>query len=339
MTESTFLGSYSTSGGDGLDQADTDTATGTVALGARVSGVPDASWLAYSPDRSHLYTTNEDPTGTVTALRLDGPAPVVVNTRSTQGGSPTHLSVHPTGNYLLAANYDAGSVAVLPLNSDGSIGELTDLVTQTGGTGGDPHAHQILTDPSGRWILSVDLGTDSVYVYQLDTTTGKLVPHDQIVVAKGTGPRHLIFHPNAAHGYLVAEDASEVIAFGWDAASGTLIPGQIVGTLGPDPTTPNYPAEIAVSQDGRFVYVANRGDNSLATFSVGDGGASLTLLGTIPIGGDWPRHFALDPTESWFVVANQNSGTVTWLPRDANTGLPGPVAGSLDVPAVAMVLF
>ncbi|HEX3782299.1 MAG TPA: lactonase family protein [Pseudonocardiaceae bacterium] len=340
MTELTFLGSYSNSGGDGLDRAATDTTNGTVTVDAKVSGVPDASWLAYSLDRSHLYTTNEDTDGTVTALLVTDPSnPVVVDEQSTEGDSPTFLNVHPTGKYLLVANYGSGSVAVLPLNSDGSIGTLTDVVTHTGGTGGAPHAHQIVTDPSGNWILAVDLGTDSVYVYQLDLTTGKLSLHDQIVVAKGTGPRHLIFHPTATHGYLVAEDASEVIVFSWDATAGKLTPGQIVGTLGPDPTTPNYPAEGAASSDGRFVYVTNRGDNSLATFAVGDGGASLTLLSTISIGGDWPRHFALDPTESWFVVANQNSGTVTWLPRDRSTGLPGPVAGSVAVPAVAMVLF
>jgi len=340
MTESTFLGSYSTSGGDGLDLASTDTANGTVTVGAKVTGVPDASWLAYSLDRSHLYTTNEDANGTVTALRLTDPArPTVLNTQSTKGEGPTHLSVHPSGKYLLAANYGTGSVAVLPLHADGGIGTLTDLVTHTGGTGGAPHAHQIVTDPSGNWVLAVDLGTDSVYVYQLDLTTGKLGLHDQIVVAKGSGPRHLAFHPNATHGYLVTEDSSEVIVFGWDATRGKLTPGQIVGTLGPNPTTPNYPAEIAVSGDGAFVYVTNRGDNSLATFAVGGGGASLTLLGTTSVGGDWPRHFALDPTERWFVVANQNSGTVTWLPRDPNTGLPSPVAGQVAVAAVAVVLF
>jgi 6-phosphogluconolactonase (cycloisomerase 2 family) len=339
-TQVTFLGSYTDNGGNGLEVASFDDSTGAVTPGATVSNMPDASWLVYSADRTILYTTNELSSGTMTALRVNGPAvPTILNTQPTSGGSPAHASVHPSGKYLMAANYESGSVAILPINSDGGLSPLTDLVTHSGGTGGDPHAHQILADPSGRWVVSVDLGTDSVYVYTLDLTSGKLSLHDQVVLAKGDGPRHLVFHPNGTHGFLATEDSSQVIAFGWDSSAGKLTPGQIVGTTEPGGVTPNYPGEIALSKDATFLYVSNRGDNSIATFSVSADGSTVTLLNTTPCGGDWPRHFALDPTEHWFVVANQNSGTVTWLPRDPSTGLPGKVAGSASATAVAMVLF
>ena len=339
-THVTFLGSYTDNGGDGLQLANTDFSTGAVTPGAKVSNMPDASWLTYSADRSILYTTNELGAGQVTALKVNGSkAPKILNRQATKGGSPAHASVHPSGRYLMVANYDSGSVAILPITSDGSLGPLTDLVTHEGGTGGEPHAHQILADPSGRWVVAVDLGTDSVYVYTLDLTSGKLSLHDQVVLANGDGPRHLVFHPNGTHGFLVTENSSQVIAFSWDASAGKLTPGQIVSTVEPGAVSPNHPAEIALSQDARFLYVTNRGDNSIATFSVSADGSTVTLLNTASCGGDWPRHFALDPTEHWFVVANQNSGTITWLPRDASTGLPGTVAGSVPATAVAMVLF
>jgi 6-phosphogluconolactonase (cycloisomerase 2 family) len=336
----TFLGSYTDNGGDGLQVASTDFSTGAVTPGATVANMPDASWLVYSADRSILYTTNELSSGTMTALEVSDPTqPTILNTQPTEGDSPTHASVHPSGHYLMVANYGSGSVAILPINADGSLSPLTDLVAHSGGTGGAPHAHQILTDPSGKWVLSVDLGTDSVYLYTLDLSTGKLSLHDQVVLTKGDGPRHLVFHPNGTNGFLATEDSSQVIAFGWDSSAGKLTPGQIVGTTAPGAVTPNYPGEIALSRDGKFLYVSNRGDNSIATFAVSDDGSTVTLLNTTTCGGDWPRHFALDPTENWFVVANQNSGTVTWLPRDQNTGLPGGVAGSVTATAVAMVLF
>ena len=291
-----------------------------------------ASWLA-----SHgrfLYATNEeDPVGSVTAL--DPTNLAVLNTQPTEGGAPTHLSVHPSGRYLLTANYGSGSVAVLPLASDGRIGPLSDLVQHTGGSGGQPHAHQIITDPTGRWVLAVDLGNDSVYVYQLDN--GKLQQHQQFVVTTGTGPRHLVFHPSGTHAYLVCEDSSQVIVFAWNAERGSLTAGQIIGTVEPGAVTPNFPGEGVVSPDGRFLYVTNRGDDSIATFAVS--GTTLTLLNTIPCGGDWPRHAGLDPTGRHLYVSNQRSGTVTWLPRDPASGALSPVAGQTAATAVAMVLF
>lgn len=336
----TFLGSYTDNGGAGLQMASTDVSTGAVTPGATLPNMPDPSWLVYSANREILYTTNELPAGTVTALKVDGAnPPKILNKQATEGGSPAHASVHPSGKYLMVANYDSGTVAILPIKTDGSLSPLTDLVKHTGGAGGDPHAHQILADPSGRWVVSVDLGTDSIYVYTLDLSTGKLALHDQVVLAKGDGPRHLVFHPNGTRGFLVTENSSQVIAFAWDASAGTLTPGQIVGTTEPGAVTPNHPGEIALSKDATFLYVSNRGDNSIATFSVSADGATVKLLNTTSCGGDWPRHFALDPTERWIVVANQNSGTLTWLPRDPSTGLPGKVAGSVAATAVAMVLF
>jgi 6-phosphogluconolactonase len=326
-----YVGSYTGEGGVGLATASVDPATGTLTVGPTVPGVPDASWLACSPDGRYLYATNEqEPTGSVTALDLAGP--VVLNQQSTEGGAPTHLSVHPSGRYLLAANYGSGSVAVLPLLPSGGLGPLTDLVRHKGS---QPHAHQVVTDPSGQWVLAVDLGDDSVYVYQLDLETGKLHLSGQTTVATGSGPRHLVFAPSGSRAYLVCEYSSQVIVCDWDPAGGKLTTGQVVGTVSPG--VQNFPGEVLVAPDGRFVYVTNRGDNSIATFAAHND--RLALLGTVSCGGDWPRHATLDPTGRHLYVSNQRSGTVTWLPRDPASGLLSPVAGTTEATAVVMVLF
>jgi 6-phosphogluconolactonase (cycloisomerase 2 family) len=303
-----------------------------------VADDPNASWLAFSPDRRFLYSTNETDDGTVTALDVTDPAhPKVLNRQSSGGDVPTHLSVDPSGRFLFVANYGSGSVAVLPIGCDGRLGGYVDLVQHQPGSR-PPNAHQVITDPSGDWVISVDLGADSVFVHGLDPSTGKLTEHQHLVLPDGAGPRHVAFDPSGRVAYIVQELRSEVTVAAWDPATGTLTPGQVVATVGPHAPAANYPGEIQVAADGRFVYVSNRGENSIATFSVGEDG-TLTLLGHTPTGGDWPRHFTLDAAEEWVYVSNQRSGTVTWLPLDKTTGAVGPSTGSLAVPQAAMVLL
>ena len=297
--------------------------TGTLTVTGSVTGVPSASFLAFH--ERFLYTTNELADGRVTAI--DRTTNTVLNTASTRGGGPTHLSVHPQG-YLLTANYSSGSVVVHRIDDDGSIGESPDLV-QHQGNGRDPHAHQVLPDPTGQWVLAVDLGADSVYVYGL--AAGKLEQHQQLRLPDGAGPRHLAFHPDGDRVYVLGELRPEITVAAW--ADGTLTPGQVVPTAEGE----NFPAEIAVSGDGRFVYASNRGDDTIAVFAVADD--HLNPLDATPTGGEWPRHFTLSPDERRLYVANQNSGTVTWLPRDPATGKLGAAQGSTGVPEVGIVAF
>jgi 6-phosphogluconolactonase len=305
-----YVGSYAP---DGLAVADVDPSTGALFGVSTVRGVPDASWLACSSDGRHLYAANETAAGSVSVV--DTKTLAVQGIWPTGGDSPTHLSVHPSGRFLLVAHYGSGSVAVLRL-ADGLV---TDLVPGV-------HAHHVSTDPSGQWVVSVDLGTDSVDVHRLDLDTGKLHRHQR--VSAGPGPRHLVWHPDGERAFVVCENAPQMIACTWDA--GFLSTGDVLPVA-----ADGYPGEGVVSADGRFLYVTNRGPNTVTTFGLDD----LRVLDTIPTGGDWPRHAALDPSERWLYVSNQRSGTVTWLPRDPVSGALSPVAGTMNAEAVAMVLF
>ncbi|UJW31457.1 lactonase family protein [Saccharothrix sp. AJ9571] len=334
-----YLGSYTTWGeppGVGLQVA-TRGSGPALTLGATVPGVDDASWLAVARDK--LYSTNElVPDGRVTTLSAGNP-PKVLGTQPVKGAGTTHLSVHPGGRYVLAANYTDGTVSVLPIRSGGTLGAPTDVVKHVGAER-EAHAHQVVTDPSGRWVVAVDLGADSVYVYKLDQGTGKLTQHQQLKLPSGAGPRHLVFHPNGRYAYILGELRAEITVAAWDSNAGKLTAGAVVPTVPPTAPVPQYPAEIAISKDGRFVYASNRGEDTIATFGVGAAGAQLKRIGeNVKTGGAWPRHFTLDPSEKWVYVANQRSNTVTWLPRDPATGLLGKPAGSLTVNHVAFVLF
>lgn len=332
-----YIGSY-TSGADGHGLDVTSRTGATLNPVRTVPGITDTSWFDRSADGKTLYVTNEgDPNGFVSALNIaDAPNPKLLNKVSSKGGAPTHLSVHSSQKYVLAANYSSGSVVVLPILAGGKLGAATDLVTHQADSG-QAHAHQVVNDPTGRWVLSVDLGADSVYVYSLDVATGKLALHQQLKLPAGAGPRHLAFDRTGNYAYVLQELRPEVTVTSWDAATGTLKALSVVPAVPSGSTGDLFPGEIALSKDGKFAYATVRGPNTLATFSVA--GETLKLVSTVSTGGNWPRHVALDPAENWFYVSNQRSGTVTWLPRDPATGLPGAVAGSLAIGSVNSVYF
>ncbi|MEV5682540.1 lactonase family protein [Streptomyces sp. NPDC052164] len=335
-----LLGTYTSAegGGTGIGTATYDTTTGAIATGPVITGVDNPSYLAPHPSGSTVYAVDEQDQGAVTAVALapDG-AHRVLGSRDTGGSGPTHLCVHPTGEWLLSANYTSGSVAVHPLAADGSIGERTDLVTHTSPPPGPgqngPHAHQIVTSPDGGHVLAVDLGNDTVYTYRLDTTAGTLTEVSRAALKPGAGPRHLTFHPGGRFAYLACELDNTAVVCGYDPVTGTLTPGTGQST-GTGPGT-SYPAQLLVTADGAFAYLANRGHNSLTRYAVEQDGAALRLLDTVPVGGDFPRQIAFSPDGALLFAANQRSSTVTVFRVDradgALSGAGRPVAAPVAV--------
>ncbi|WP_405166364.1 lactonase family protein [Nocardia sp. NBC_01499] len=337
-----FIGSYTSSGagGSGISVATVDPGTGRLTVESTVD-VADPSFLALSPDRRYLYAVNEGSgAGTATAIDLRSSRPTILNTVAVQGNAPTHLCVTPDGRYVLTANYESGSVSVLDVADDGRLGAVVDVIQHTG-SGPDPdrqsapHAHQVSIDPSGRWVLAVDLGVDSIYVYQL--AGGKLNQHAQVTLAPGSGPRHLTFHPNGRTAFLANELNSTVTVLDWQADRGELRPGQSLPADLNSGGDRNYPSAPVVAIDGRFLYLANRGHDNVATFAIV--GGMLVPVGTTPCGGKFPRDLTLSPDGRRLYAADQKSNSVTWLNLDPTTGLPAAPSGSLDATAATCVLF
>ncbi|GAA2066893.1 lactonase family protein [Streptomyces albiaxialis] len=339
-----YLGTY----GSGIVSCSYDTATGALTRTGAFPGITDPSFLALAPSGEVLYALdNGAPEGRVRAFTIgDGGALTPLGeTRSTGGANVTHLSVHPSGRHLLSANYGAGSVAVHALGADGSVGERTALAQHTG-SGPDPdrqegpHAHQILTDPDGAFVFAVDLGTDRVYTYGLDADSGALRAVSEVASVPGAGPRHMVFHPTAPYAYVANELDSTITACALDPATGRLTRGTSWPTLpdGEDPGTRNYPSEVTISADGRFVYLSNRGHESVAWFAVEDGGAALRLVDTVPSGGSWPRHISLSPSGSLLFAGNQYGNTVGAFTVDKETGALTPSGSPVSTPSLGCVL-
>ncbi|WP_206306140.1 lactonase family protein [Streptomyces humi] len=318
-----YLGTYTSvaGGGTGIGLADYDPATGEITGTGTLTGVTDPSYLAVHPDGRTLYAVNEHAAGSVTAVRLADRK--VLGSRGTGGAGPCHLSVHPTGRWLLSANYTSGSVAVHPIDATGALGERTALVTHSSPAPGPgqqgPHAHQFVTSPDGGHVLAVDLGTDTVYTYRLDLAKGTLTELSQAHTKPGAGPRHLTFHPGGRYAYLADEVDDTVTVCGYDPATGRLTVGEPQST-GSRAGTTNYPAQILVTADGSYAYLANRGDNTLARYQIEADGARLRLLDTVPVHGDFPRQIAFSPDGGLLFAANQRSGTVSVFTVDAADG-------------------
>jgi 6-phosphogluconolactonase (cycloisomerase 2 family) len=316
------IGTYTSveGGGKGIGLATYDATTGRVTGGGTLAGIGDPSYLAVHPDGRTLYAVNEREDGAVTAVRLSDRE--ILGSRGTGGSAPCHLSVDPSGRWLFSANYGTGSVAVHPVGASGALGERTDLVTHSSPAPGPgqqgPHAHQIVTSPDGGHVLAVDLGTDTVYTYRLDAGKGTLSEVSRAQTRPGAGPRHLTFHPGGRHAYLANELDNTVAVCAYDADTGRLTVGDAQPT-GTGPGT-SYPAQIAVTPDGAYAYLANRGHNSLTRYAVERDGARLRLLDTVPVAGDFPRQVALSPGGRLLFAANQKSGTVSVFHVDRGSG-------------------
>lgn len=332
-----FIGSFTAAGGPGIVTAGVAPDSGALTALSSMDGVPDPSYLAPAPDGRTLYAVSETAEGAVAAYRVTGDRPEKAGAPVPVGGnSPTHLSVF--AGHVLTANYGSGSVTAVPVRSDGTLAGAASDVLQHKGSGPHtvrqqgPHAHQVQPDPSGRWAVSVDLGTDSVRVCTL--TGGRLEVHREIALRPGCGPRHLAFHPDGTRAYVLNELTPTLTVCRWDAVEGSLVPLTERHVLPDAPAGDAYPSGVVASPDGRFVWTATRGEDVLSTFAVE--GNELRLIGTVPCGGHWPR--AIAESGGFLYAANERSGEVTWFAIDPTTGLPR-YEGSLAVPAASCVVF
>jgi 6-phosphogluconolactonase len=345
-----FTGTFTDSGtSEGIYAFRFDEATGVLTSVGLAAKTPSPAWIALHPNGRVLYAGNEVEDGFVSAFALNPAtgALTLLNTRSAHGVRPCHVSIDPTGRALVVANYSSGTVALLPIQTDGRLGEATTVIRHTGSSivtdrQAGPHAHQAVVDPSGRFVLVVDLGLDKVLVYRLDAAKGTLVAHDppSSDTRKGAGPRHLAFSKDGMRAWVINELDNTISPFAWDAARGTLTPaGPSVRTLPGGYTGPSSTAEIEVHPSGRFLYGSNRGHDSLARFAIDASTGSLRPLDHTPIAGKAPRHFAIDPGGRWLLAAGQSSNTIAVFAIDPSDGRLTPSGAVTSTPTPVCILF
>jgi 6-phosphogluconolactonase len=349
-----YVGTYTDGGSRGIYRFEFDPTSGASSNPVLAVESENPSFLALHPNGQVLYAVNElgafggATTGAVSAFAIDSATGNLtrLGQQPSGGADPCHLAVDRAGRNVLVANYSGGSVAVLPIGAGGGLLPAT-TVLRHDGSGPDrarqegPHAHAVALDGAERFALAADLGADRIFVYRFNAAIGGLVPNDPAAVAleQGSGPRHLAWHPSGAFLYAINELRSTVTAFRYDAARGVPVSFQTVTTLPDGFSGKNKAAEVVVSPDGRFLYGSNRGDDSIAVFTIDAASGALTAAGHVRTGGNTPRHFAIDPSGRWLLVANQDSGSIVVFHLDPATGRPDPVGRPLALSKPVCILF
>lgn len=350
-----YVGTYTDASSKGIYRFDLDLASGAVSEPVLVAEMRNPTFLALDPSNTHLYAVGEVEAvrgkrgGFVNAFSVDPKTGdlTFLNTESTVGAGPCHVTVDRAGKNVLVANYGGGSVAVLPIGPEGRLQPASAFVQHEGsgpnhGRQEGPHAHSINLDPANHFALVADLGLDRVLVYRFDPSAGTLTPNDppSAALAPGAGPRHLAFHPDGRRLFVINELNSTLTAFDYDPDRGALRETQTLSTLPSGFDGTNYPADVHVHPNGQVVYGSNRGHDSIAVFSLGAGaGGKLAASGHQGQGIKNPRNFGLAPGERFLLVANQDAGTVLVFRVDPKTGALAPTEQVVRISKPVCVQF
>ena len=350
-----FVGTYTRTTSEGVYVLRMDESTGELSHVSHVGGVTNPSFVALNPAGTVLYAVAEvasedgEAAASVTAYSIDRDAGSLtpINTRSTGGPGACHLQVDATSRYVCVANYHGGSVAMLPLNDDGSIEPLSHFVQHEGssvnaGRQQSAHAHSFNIDPTNTFGFVPDLGQDKIVTYRLDFENGKLLAGDPPFItssAPGAGPRHFDYHPNGKLVFVINELGNTITSYRYDSSAGTLTELETVPTLPDGWSGDNTTADVHVSPDGRFVYGSNRGHHSLVIYYVNQATGAMTYVGHESTRGETPRNFGIDPSGQFVLAANQDSDNIVSFRRDQSTGKLEATGAEIAVPMPVCLKF
>jgi 6-phosphogluconolactonase len=340
-----FVGTYTPNGG-GIYLFRLDRSSGALTQLQVFDDIRNPTWLAINPAQTCLYAVSEidnyqgTHTGAVVSYAIDSENLQIrrLGVVSSAGALPAHASVHPSGNFVFAANYGGGNVAVFPVGQAGALGEATDVRPSVGprhharamddppgqfavSDHDGPHLHMVASDPSGQFVIANDAGLDLTLVWRFDAQAGRLLPADVPVIAapSGAAPRHFAFHPNGRVFYNLYEHDAKIAVYDYDAAKGGLKPKQLVSALPPKFGGSNLSSEIIITADGRYLYVSNRLHSSIATFAVANDG-QLRMISDVWVHGDSPRCLTIDPGGEYLYSCNQKGDSITSFRISPPTG-------------------
>jgi 6-phosphogluconolactonase len=340
---------FASSNSKGIAVFTFDEKTARTELLGVTEGIDNPTFLVIDSHRRKLYANSEVMAwneGTVSAYDIDPASGILsyINKQPTLGNAAAQMSLDRSGRFLLVANYGLNatterpnrSVAVLPIRGDGGLDPATASATHSGETGPQadrqdrPHAHAALASPNNRFIVASDLGLDQLVIYRFDAATGGIVRVGETALAPGSGPRHFVFHPSGGMAFLVNELNSTAVSLSFDEESGRMAVLATAPTAPPETLAHNRCSEIQLSPNGKFLCVANRGNDDLAIFRLGVTGA-IMRVSTIPSGGKTPRHFAFDPSGRFMAVANQDSDRVSVFSVDPGGGELSPTDRDISI--------
>lgn len=347
-----YAGTYSQRESQGIYVYEFDRNSNSFELLQTIPNIQDPNFLTVHPSGKFLYVVNTvtDEDGKkmdmISSFRIERENGYLtfINQNPSGGKGACHVSLDKTGKRAFVSHYTSGTLTVFPINNDGSVGNSIQTIEGSGHSvtrrQNGPHIHSSLVSPDNKYVYVADLGADKIMIFLLDQTTGKLSPAAErwVITEPGSGPRHFTFHPSKPFFYLAQEINSTVNVFKWDESTGLLTSIQSLSTLPKEYTGRNLVADIHTTPDSKYLYVSNRGHNSIAIFSIKDDG-TLELPDHEPVLGDHPRNFMVDPKGEFLLVANQNTDNVVGFKIDKATGKLDSSEIRLQIPAVVCLKY
>lgn len=348
-----YFGTFTKGAGKGIFMSELDLKSGRLSDPVLAGEAVRAGFLSVHPAGTLLYAVGEEPgfsgkgADSVCAYAIDSVSGKLKYLNKQPGGGvePCHLTIDPSGKYVLTAQYGGGSCSVFPIAEDGTLQPRSSFHQHEGFSGVNakrqeaPHAHSIMLDPSGKLAVVADLGKDQLLVYRFDQASGTLDPVSAVDMPPGSGVRHSVFHPVKPFFYANMELSSSVSAFSYDAESGHFQCKETCSTLPAAWDGLKAVSEIRITPDGRFLYVANRGHDSIALFSIDQEDGTLTPVGHEPTRGKFPRNFNIDPSGRYLIAANQNSNSVVVFTIHPATGMLKYTGSEILIPKPVCVAF
>jgi 6-phosphogluconolactonase len=339
-----YIGTYTKGDSKGIYKFTLNAAEGKITGIKEVAALENPTYLTLSNDQKYLYSVGKSGNlgGLASYSIADNGDLTAINNQLLEGSPPCHVSVDSKNRFVFSGNYHKGTVESHLINpEDGSVQPASSII-QHEGSGPDPrqekpHVHYTGLTPDEKYLIAVDLGTDSLTSYEV-SSEGKLTKVHLLPLKAGSGPRHLTFHPNGMLAYLMTEFSSEVVVLRYHSESGHFTEVQYISTLPEEFNENNQGSAIHISADGRFVYAGNRGHNSIAVFHVEETG-ELSFLEHTSTEGDWPRDFEIDPSGNYIVASNQESSNLTLFARDENSGKLTLLQSDIKVPHPVCVKF
>ncbi|MDE2999719.1 MAG: lactonase family protein [Gemmatimonadota bacterium] len=349
-----YVGTYTDDRTEGLHILRLDTSSGDLEAVSKVPDVHNPFFLAADAGARFLYAAcamdefDGRPGGCIKSFAIDAESGslALLNEQHAGGDLPCYLSVDRTGRCLLSGNYGSGSVSTLPIDEEGRVEPVAQVVRHEGssvdsGRQEAPHVHSIVLSPDHRFAFSADLGIDKVMSYELDASSATIEPTGQGFVSTraGAGPRHVSFHPDGSRAYVINELDSTIAVFDYDVESGSLSERQTLSALPGDYDGDNFCADVRVHPSGRFLYGSNRGHDSIVIMSIDGETGELTPLAHEPSGGAWPWNLEFDPAGEFVLAANQRGNLVSCFRIDPDTGALDPAGRPVEVPGAVCVVI
>lgn len=320
-----YVGTYTSEESEGIYSFTIDTTSGKIENITLEAKLDNPTYVAVSRDNNYLYSVvKAGSQGGTAAYSIKGSETLkFINQHLEEGSSPCHVSLDSTDKYVFSANYHKGEVMAFPVRGEGGLEEASAHEIHEGSGPNlnrqeKPHAHFAALTPDDKYLCVVDLGIDKVVVYSFDK--GKLSKQSEVSFTPGCGPRHMTFHPNSRFAYVMTELSSEVVALEYNANEGSFKAIQYISALPKGFKDESWGSAIHVSPDGRFLYAANRGHDSIAVFTVNESTGMLQFVDHTPSEGLNPRDFTIVPGGNLLIAANQDSNTIVPFSINKATG-------------------